>query len=137
MGVQERRLPAPQGVGREGRSAAPPGAGCRDDRAYKGAGRLHRCEGGRALQGRKLPLLGAAGVLSADPMVACPPLAAHPLSRSESWRGHSSKEAEAMCSGVGTLALSAPLKLRPGVVAWPLHGRLKWMVQKAHAVLRN
>merc|ERR1711988_392058 len=56
--VQERSLPAPEGAGREGRSAPPYEPWRRAHDAHEGAGGLHRSEGGGALQGRGLPLLG-------------------------------------------------------------------------------
>merc|ERR1712061_324532 len=57
QGVQERRLLAAEGSGREGGQSAPARPGCRDDEAHEGAGRLHRRGGGGAVQGRHLPLL--------------------------------------------------------------------------------
>merc|ERR1712217_858547 len=57
QGLQERRVLAAEGVGREGCQLASAGFGCPAYEAQQGAGRLHRREGGGPLQGRYLPLL--------------------------------------------------------------------------------
>merc|ERR1712039_477943 len=57
QGLQERRVPAAQGVGREGGQLALAGAGRAAHHAQQGTGGLHWREGGGPLQGRHLPLL--------------------------------------------------------------------------------
>merc|ERR1712060_343327 len=56
-GLQERCLPLAEGSRREGRRVALACFGRRAHGALAGAGRLYRCERGRSLQGRHLPLL--------------------------------------------------------------------------------
>merc|ERR1719171_642249 len=59
QGLQERGLPAPQGVGREGCTLALGCSGCRDDNFDQGAGRLYWREGRRPLQTRHLQILSS------------------------------------------------------------------------------
>jgi len=50
-----------EGVGREGRSTPPSLLRCGVDGTVTGAGGLHWCVGGRALQAGDVPLLGGVG----------------------------------------------------------------------------
>jgi hypothetical protein len=59
--IRQQRLYAAEGAGREGRAAAPGEARCEPHRAFQEAGRLHRRAGGRAVQGRALPVLRSNG----------------------------------------------------------------------------